>query len=140
MTAVFPIEASWPLIHDLKHINYLADYGDGIVQGANFNLAYTRANGEGGVTSYKGQNRFTLRFQALDYNAAKTIWAFYKARTGNLEPFYLYNIPEERASIDLTGADTTGRYLVRFEQPQLTLEKFTASLFNAGISMIECRS
>src|SRR5690242_9591280 len=120
MTAVFLPVAGWPLVHDLDFDNYIADFGDGFVQGVNFNLAYTRADGEGGVTSYKGQNRFTLQFTSMDFAGdAKTIWAFYKSMFGNLTKFYLYNVPDERATPDATGSDTTGRYLVRFEQPRL---------------------
>lgn len=130
----------WPLVHDLDLENFVANFGDGFEQRANFNLAYTRADGEGTVTSYKGRNRFTLNFTAMDYAGdAKTIWAFYKSMLGNLKAFYVYNIPTERATPDPTGTDTVGRYLVRFEQPRLTRTNFTRLLFNSQISLIETR-
>src|SRR5579884_3007318 len=64
---VFLPIAGWPLVHDIDVDNYIADFGDGFEQRANFNLAYTRADGEGTVTSYKGRNRFTLNFTSMDF-------------------------------------------------------------------------
>ena|SRR3989442_1325105 len=139
--AVFPIVSSWPLTHELEVDNYIANFGDGFEQRADFNSPYTRADGEGGVTSYKGRNKFTLKLTAMDFaGAAQQLWAFYKARSGTLEAFYLYNIPDERASIDLSGASTSGRYLVRFQDNILQRQKFTLLLYSAGITMIEVRA
>jgi hypothetical protein len=141
-TAVFPIIPSWPLQHELEMDTHVADFGDGFEQRVNFNSSYARANGEGATaTAYPGRNKFTIKLTAMDFaGAAKDLWAFYKARKGNLEAFYLYNVPDERASIDLTGADAAGRYLVRFQENVLRREKFTLLLYSAGITMIEVRS
>lgn len=137
---VFLPVPGWPLTQDLDVDNYIADFGDGFEQRANFNLAYTRADGEGTVSSYKGRNRFTFSFTSRQFAAdAKTIWHWYKQMGGNLTAFYVYNVPLERATADGTGVDTTGRYLVRFEQPRLTRENFTTLLFNSQISVIETR-
>ena len=141
MPAVFPIVPAWPFHHGLEFDFYVADMGDGFEQRVQFNKGYSRADGEGNVTGYRGRNKFTIQLNVMNYGAdASTLWAFYKARYGNLEAFYLYNVPDERSSIDLTGADTTGRYLVRFQDANLTREKFTLKLYRVGIAMIEVRS
>jgi hypothetical protein len=140
-TAVFPLIATWPLQHGLQVDNYIADFGDGFEQRVNFNLPFSRADGEGAVSSYVGRNQFTLRLNAMDFAVnAKTLWAFYKARKASFEAFYFYNCPVERTSPDLTGTDITGRYLVRFVDGNLTREQFTLKLFQASLTVIEVRS
>ena len=140
-TNVFPLIPSWPLQQTLSTDTYVADFGDGFEQRVNFNFAYTRADGEGGVTSYKGRNEFVLKFNTRQFSSdANTLWHFFKQQVANLTAFYFYNVPDERSAIDLTGADTTGRYLVRFKDSMMTREKFTRQLENAGISLIEVRS
>lgn len=140
-TTVFPLVPAWPFQQGLEFDTFVADMGSGFEQRACFNQGYTRANGEGVVTGYRGRNKFTLRIPSMAHNVdAATLWAFYKARKGTLEAFYLYNVPDECASIDLTGAATTGRYLVRFADAALSREKFTLKLYRVGITMLEVRS
>jgi hypothetical protein len=141
-TPVFPIVPSWPMTHELEMDTHVESFGDGFEQRVNFNSAYARADGEGNTAlAYVGRNKFTIKLTAMDFaGAAKDLWAFYKARKGNLEAFYLYNVPDERSSIDLTGASASGRYLVRFQDNILQREKFTLQLYSAGITLIEVRS
>lgn len=138
---IFPLIGNWPLTHELVMDNYVADMGDGFEQRANFNRAHSRADGEGTVSSYKGRNKFTVPFNTRAFAAdAATLWAFYQSVQGNAGPFYFYNVPDERATIDLTGSDPAGRYRVRFNDPNLTRSKFTLLLFNHSLSLIEVRS
>ena len=145
MPAVFTVELSNTVKRSLKLSNVIIDFGDGYEQRANKNQAYSRANGRGGVTSYKGRNRFTITLDHLahvnadDTKEANKLWKFYQDRLGGWEAFYFYN-PAETNPPDATGANTTGRYLVRFEQQELELEEFVINLQRGGISMIEVRS
>ena len=144
MPSVFPINVNPPVNHTLGYVNYIAEMGDGFEQRANKNLAWSHADGEGGVTSYKGINKFRIEARCLAHINADTaqeankFWGFYKARLGSYEPFYFYNPAE--AVIDLTGTATTGRYLVRFEEAELTREQFVLKLFNQGIGLVEVRA
>ncbi len=138
---IFPLIANWPLDHDLAVLNIVSDFGDGFELRANLNLAHTRADGMGGVTSYKGQNKFTLQLNTRDFAGdALILWAFYKHMLGNVIAFYFYAVPSERSTIDFTGADTTGRYLVRFLDPSLSRENFTTKLYNQTLSLLEVRA
>lgn len=133
-----------PFTEEIEFATVVADFGDGFEQRKNNNLAYSRADGLGGVTSYKGRNRFTMvldNMQHVNADATKTanmLWAFYVARLGSYEAFYIYRPCE--ASIDLTGASTTGRYLVRFEQNRLSRSQFALKLFNAQLTLVEVRA
>lgn len=144
MPEVFPVIVSWPIHHTVGYVNYIADMGDGFEQRVNKNLAFSHATGEGTVASYKGINRFKIEGRSLQHvnsdstKEANKFWAFYKARLGSFEPFYFYNPAE--AVIDLTGVATTGRYLVRFEEAELTREQFVLKLFNQGIGLVEVRA
>jgi phage-related protein len=144
MPAVFPISLSPPVKQALIYSTLVADFGDGYEQRANKNQAYSRADGLGGVTSYKGRNRFRIRMDGIKHangdsnQEANKLWAFYQARLGGVEAFYFYNPTE--AAIDPTGAATIGRYLVRFEQQELERENFFNKLYRADIGLIEVRS
>lgn len=139
--SVFPLMGTWPMEHTLVLENLVTDFGDGYELRANFDLASSRADGEGGLTSYKGRNRFKVKLNAMDYDdEAKALWAFYKARRGPTVAFYFYNAPDERATIDMSGVDSHGRYLVRFTETYLTREKFTLSLYTCGIELTEVRA
>jgi phage-related protein len=144
MPEVFPVNVSPPVRHGQKFANVIADFGDGYEQRGNKNQAYSRADGKGGVTSYKGRNRFTITFDGIKHangdstKEANQLWDFYQDRLGGFESFYFYNPAE--APIDLTGVATTGRYLVRFLEQELEREQFFNKLFRAGISLIEVRS
>jgi len=140
-TPVLQLLPTWPLTHALELDTFIADFGDGFEQRINFNTAGdARADGEGGLTAYKGRNRFTLKCTVKDFDGeAAYLWAFYKARVGTLEPFFLYNIPDERATADPSGADPHGRYLVRFADAKLSREKFTLRLYNYGLALVEVR-
>jgi hypothetical protein len=103
-----------------------------------------RANGSGGVESYKGINVFKVNFKRTmvgDEKLADLLWKFFLARLDNgNEAFYFYN-PTERALPDLSGVASTGRYLVKLEDPNAGLNRdyFKACLFNYGFSFVECR-
>ena len=144
-TAVFPVDLDLPVGHSLAFATLVKSMGDGYTQRANLNQAYSRADGEGGVTSYKGQNSFRVSLDHLAHvNADSTqmankLWAFYKARLGGHEAFYFYN-PAEAPVADLTGVSTTGRYLVIFSQQSLTREQFALLLFRGQIELLEVRA
>lgn len=141
MPQVLTIVPAFPLTQELEMDNFIADFGDGHELRVNFNQAWTRADGQGGVTSYKGQNFFGLKLNVMDAaTTAAALWAFYQARKGALESFYVYNVPYERAAIDATGSDPTGRYLVRFDQDRLSREQFTRLIYSASIRLKEVRS
>lgn len=143
--AVLDIELTAPLRHKLKFANVIADLGDGYEIRLNKNQAYTRADGQGGNTSYKGRNEFTINTLPMAHvnndpsQQANKLWAFYVARLAGFEAFYFYN-PAERSTPDLTGIDIIGRYLVRFRDPELEREQFMMKLYRAGLSLIEVRA
>lgn len=144
-TPVFPVECNYPLTHMIAFATFVGSMGDGHEQRINKNIAWSRADGEGNVASYKGINRFSISItkaphtnQASPTYKANLIWNFYKARLGSYEAFYFYN-PAEHA-IDLTGAETTGRYLVRFAEANLSRVLFVLKLFNHGVDLVEIRA
>ncbi len=145
--AVFPLKLWYPLQHEITYANYSVDFGDGFGQFANKNLSWgPRSDGEGNQATYKGINRFTIQIHNMQHvnevtatHNANVLWNFYKARLGSFDAFYFYN-PGEQDTIDLTGADVLGRYLVRFEEDKLTREMFRLKLYNAGISIREWRA
>jgi phage-related protein len=139
MPEVFPLDVWYPLKHEMRYATHVVDFGDGFEQRVNKNLSFgPRADGEGNLVSYKGLSRFTINIDNMAHvNASTTdeanlLWAFYKARLGNFEAFYFYN-PAENTTIDLTGLNETGRYLVRFEDAGLSSEMLVRKLFQAGI-------
>ena len=142
--AVFTIDLDVPVRQELHFNTLVQSLGDGFEQRANKNLAYSRATGEGTVASYKGRNRFTITMDMLAHvnndssQMANKLWAFYKAQLGGFTAFYFYN-PAEAPTADATGVSTTGRYLVRFEEQNLSRENFALKLFRSGISLIEVR-
>lgn len=142
---VFPFNTRYTLIHSIKFQTFVAEMGDGFEQRVNKNLTWSRANGLGGVTSYKGINSFTINLRGLPHcnesvtHEANILWSFYQSCLGNLVAFYFYN-PAENETIDLSGANTTGRYLVRFAQNNLSRENFMRKLFNvSGLALVEVR-
>lgn len=79
-------------------------------------IPHSRADGTGSVSSQYG--RFVFRFPVNRANFEgdqkfKEMLSFIHARKAGDPFFYFYN-PTEKHPPDLTGADTTGRYLVRF--------------------------
>ena len=89
-TAVFPLIPSFGLQQALSLDVFVADFGDGFEQRACFSQAYTRADGEGGVTSYKGRNKFTVKFNTRLFSGdANTLWHFFKQQNANLTSFYV---------------------------------------------------
>lgn len=143
--AVFNVELTAPVKHALRFANVIADFGDGYEQRSSKNQAYSRADGLGGVTSYKGRNRFTLALDHLAHvngdatQSANKLWAFYQTTLGGYTAFYFYN-PAEIDTPDLTGSSTTGRYLVRFQDQELEREQFALKLFRGGLVLLEVRS
>jgi hypothetical protein len=143
--AVFNVELEHPVKHALTFATLIVDLGDAFEIRGNKNQAYTRADGKGGNTSYKGRNRFTLTFDMMKHingdgtQEANKLWDFYQSQLAGYQAFYFYN-PAERSTPDLTGIDITGRYLVRFMEQELEREQFALNLFRGGISLIEVRA
>lgn len=143
--ATLSLPIAWPLTHTLTLQTLVNDFGDGFEIRANVNQPFERADGEGGVTEYRGRNSFILKLNAMQHDNlggpikyANIVWAFFKARKGSLEGFFFYN-PAENDTPDPTGVDTLGRYCVRFKDNMMTREQFVLKLFNTGIELIEVR-
>jgi hypothetical protein len=142
MPSVFNVELDHPLKHAIGMATLQVSMGPGYIIRASKDQARTRADGKGGVTSYYGNNRFTLTFDNLAHvngdstQMANKLWDFYQSVRGGFTAFYFYN-PAERDTPDLTGIDQTGRYLVVFEDQILERTQFALKLFQAGINLIE---
>jgi phage-related protein len=145
MPAVWPVSLAAPVQIRLSYATSVADFGDGFEQRANKNLAYTRADGQGTVTSHKGRWEFDISMDMIKHaNADPTkevnkLWAFAQARLGGYEAFYFYN-PAEAPTPDLTGISITGRYLVRFKEQVISLENFFNKLHRGQLTLIEVRA
>lgn len=132
---VWPIRPQLTLHIQKNFASIVDDLGDGFEFRKNNNESYLHADGQGGVTSHKGQWEFQVQINAIDQADVNTLWAFIIDRGGNLQPFYFYN-PLESA-IDLTGASETGRYLVRLKDPMASLEAFALKLHRGQFALIE---
>jgi hypothetical protein len=135
---VWPIRPQLTLHIRKNFASVVDDLGDGFELRKNNNETYTHADGQGGVSSHKGQWEFQVQINGIDQADVNTLWQFITARGGNLEPFYFYNPIE--ASIDLTGSATTGRYLVRLKDPMASLEAFALKLHRGQFSLVEVRA
>jgi len=107
-----------------------------------------------GITSHYGLNHFVISYKTELDDAgpfaslggeqcrANQLWDFFRDRLNNgNEPFYFY-LPSEQLEIDEDGEETTGRYLVRLENPNdvLNREYFMHRVFSyAGIGLVEVR-
>lgn len=93
------------------------DLGKGFTKTVIKTQAATRADGQGAVTSYKGQNIFDVPILKKDYDGDgkfKSILDFLQKRIdAGDEKFYFYH-PDELFPPDATGVNTTGRYTVKF--------------------------
>jgi hypothetical protein len=145
-TSVFPYTPSFPVKHWITREFITNSYGDGYYQSITQESAFSRADGMGSVASHKGLNHFNISFNKALYGSgqlANNVWSFLLARLdANNEEFYFYN-PTELATPDLTGVNTTGRYLVRLANPNEVLSRsyFKACLFSyEGIELVECRT
>jgi hypothetical protein len=75
---------------------------------------------------------FTVQALHSDYSGDTkflTELAFIQARYEDGSAFYFYN-PRERATPDGTGADTTGRYLVKLLDPTYGATMYAMKLHN----------
>ena len=116
---------AFPMDHVLEVDGIINNFGDGYEQRLNTGLPRSRADGEGGVTSYIGVNVFTVNVPRLQWltnpvsgnanldNSTKVLWKFFKDRfydvTNNVpqwESFYWYN-PIENDDTDTWTGDTT---------------------------------
>jgi hypothetical protein len=144
---VLPYAPDYPLQHQIVRELLNNDLGDGYCQTLSSESLFTRADGKGSVAAHYGLNKFNLQFRKRlsgSNNIANNLWKFFRDRlTGGNMPFYFYNPTEANFSIDLTGQSTTGRYLVRLQNPNQILNRdyFIYSLFNfGGIAVIEDRN
>lgn len=152
---IFPIPLYYTLEHTLLLDNVTASMGDGFEQRVTKDLLWDtyintepRPDGLGNSgEAYRGTNLFGINMRNLQHvndtrgsgslKRADLLWLFYQERGGTLESFWFYN-PAENGTIDLTGVNDTGRYLVRFRD-QLTRSLFARHLYNATINLIEVR-
>jgi len=144
-TPVFTFTPSYPVTHQIEHQFTTNDFGDGYYQTISTEAAYTRSGGTGAVASYRGLNKFSISFNKAKKGSgelADQLWLFMRDRLDNMnEPFYFYN-PSENLTPDPTGANTIGRYLVKFADPAAAMNRefFTWCMFSySGISLVEVR-
>jgi hypothetical protein len=150
---VLPYQGWFPLSQTLSAEFVENVMGDGYKQEIFSGDFHSSADGSGGVNSHVGLNHFELNFAPeLDDNGvfgevgvqrrASSLWSFFRDRlTNDNEPFYFYN-PSEASSVDLTGASTVGRYLVKLEEPNALLNRSydQALVFKFGtIKLVEVR-
>ncbi len=76
-------------------------------------------------TASASRRRFTLRFQLLASSDMDTLYNFFMARHGSLEPFYFTNPRDSQT------------YIVRFYHPSMSRTLFTVLLESTGVSLIE---
>lgn len=77
----------------------------------------TRADGTGSVGSYRGQNVFSITVLRKNFNGDeqfKDILQFLQARVDAGDEAFFFYYPDELVVPDPTGANPTGRYLVKF--------------------------
>jgi hypothetical protein len=135
----------FPVVRGIRFNTIRQSLGDGFQQRANKNLTWSRANGLGGVTSYKGINYWRIQARVMPYvnndatKQANKYWAFYVARLGGFEAFYIYD-PIEAPSPDLTGTSTIGRHLAVFSEQNLEMENFTLKLCSSQLTIEEVRA
>jgi len=116
---------------------------DGYIIENSADLAYPHSDGTANISIYPGQNRFEIGFKRTLYGSgqlANLLWDFFLTRLDNInEPFYFYNCPIERATPDLTGVDTVGRYFVKLEDPNQVLNRqlFLFCLYSYSFAFIE---
>lgn len=143
-TAVWPLRLFIPMVHQFQCSNTIIPLGDGNELRMNKDQDNLHANGQGGVTNHRGRWGFQINLAAIDHSSSdmtkevNQLWTFISARLANWEPFYFYN-PIENPTIDLTGTDTLGRYLVRLVESSVTLEDFVLRLHHGTIQLIEVR-
>jgi hypothetical protein len=150
MTAVFPVRSWYPLKHTLRKSVLIQDLGDGHEQRVSKNAAFSRADGQGNVGSYKGINVFEINIRNLAFvgadatSKANILWKFYQDQEGPLTPFYFYNPAENTADPGIAplnaGTDTAGRYLVRFQDAELSRDLFVRMLYNQSLTLLEVRA
>ncbi|MFQ5750470.1 MAG: hypothetical protein ACE5HI_00615 [bacterium] len=143
---VLTLTPSFTIIQNLVHEFIDNSLGDGYHQIVSQEQAFSRADGEGNISSYKGVNEFILNYNKAKKGSgqvANQLWSFMRARLDNTnEPFYFYN-PPENATPDPTGVDTIGRYLVSFKDPGQAMNRtyFLFCLYSyQGIVLREERS
>lgn len=79
-------------------------------------LANEYRNGEAQTGAQNTSDRSRWRFTGRWTNAVRQAFrAFYVARAGGLEAFYMYDPWENGFTHDPTGSSSTGRHTVRFE-------------------------
>lgn len=114
---VLDVVLTYPVRRHRKTDTRRLDMGVGYTKTAEKTIAQSRADGKGTISSYKGQNIFTISITRKHFDGDgkfKTILGFLQQRIDNgREPFYFYHA-SERTTPDPTGADTTGRYKVKF--------------------------
>lgn len=142
---VWPIPIFIPLTIGKSMETVMVSFGDGYEQRGIKSQAYTHADGKGGVTSHRGRWQFEISLTAISQANANPaaevnkLWDFYTAVNGNVNAFYFYN-PIEAPVIDLSGASTTGRYLVRFRDNIASLEAFMLQVHRGKLALIEVQS
>src|SRR5262245_22118748 len=142
MAAVWPIRLNPSLVIRKEFATIVTRFGDGYEFRQNRNQAFTHPDGQGGVTSHRGRWGFDIHMEALDHangvatKEANQFWSFVLARRGNWESFYFYN-PIEAPTIDLTGTQGTGRYLVRFMDSLAGLENYMLRVHRGNLRLIE---
>jgi hypothetical protein len=142
---VLPYIPAMGVKHQLLREIIKSEYADGYHTHGSTEVAWSRADGCGGIASYKGLNHFTLGYNKTIKGAGKLadlLWAFFLDKLDKHNaPFYFYN-PTEHTPPDLTGSSAIGRYWVRLKNPNQVLNRdyFKYCLYNYKLEFIEDRS
>ncbi len=157
---VFPMTAyAYPLTHELRVDAIVNSFGDGQEQRIITSLPRQRADGIGGVNTYIGVNVFKVGIpHALmrGTNSVEQLWdfylkTFYENGVIKYESFYWYNPQENDATSTWTGdtpssgtnsrgeavTNQTGRYKVRFAQPNLSKSLFMRCVTSFDLEFVE---
>lgn len=138
----------WPVHPTGNRIRHQAaviavSFGDGYEQRTEKMQAFSHADLQGGVTSHESLRSFDISYDVVKQANAdpnqefNKLVAFIYAHW--ILAFYFYN-PAERSTPDLTGADTTGRYLVRIDANSVSMENVFNKLFKVSCALIEVRA
>lgn len=138
----------WPVHPTAQDIDQqvavvVASLGDGYEQRALKSQAFSHADLMGNVTSHVGLCNLNISYDIVKMANADSNQEFNKIKAFIdahwIVAFYFYN-SAERSTPDLTGADTTGRYLVRIEAGSVKYKRVFNKLHAVSLRLVEVRA
>ena len=116
-TPVWTFSTSYPF-NRVRHVDRVrVNLGVGFDKTVIKTPAVARADGTGSVSSYRGQNVFSITVLRKNFNGDeqfKDILQFLQARLDAGDEAFFFYYPDELVVPDPTGVNATGRYLVKF--------------------------